>query len=114
METLKKQIIRILSGATTVEGLENNKVIIVTAMGMIIGTPYIEENYDESDLNHHAVPIVVKETADAYGTENIDGNDGFIMLSDVTIKNGVNNVTNVPSLVVFYDQIIGITIGSVG
>lgn len=42
----------------------------------------------------------------------LDGNDGYIALKNVTINNG-KNPFNIPFLCVFYDQIIGVSIGKI-
>lgn len=43
---------------------------------------------------------------------DIEGNDGYMLLSDVTVING-NTRTNFEHMIVFYDQIIGVTLGTI-
>jgi len=112
VETLKKQIVRTIAAAMQAEGMEQNKVIILTAGGLIAGTVYSEENFSKTDLSHCLVPGLAEAAVKDYDTSILDGNDGYLPLSDVTIKNGPNNSMKVPSLIVFYDQIIGITLGN--
>lgn len=43
---------------------------------------------------------------------DIEGDDGYMLLSDVTVING-NTRTNFEHMIVFYDQIIGVTLGTI-
>ena len=44
----------------------------------------------------------------------IVGNDGYIILKDVKIRStSSNTITHMPFMVVFYDQIIGVSIGNI-
>ena len=112
METLKKKIIRALSTVTDAEALKKNEVIITTAFGLISGKVYNGDNSETEDIATKFVADLTNGIAEAYGQENIEGNDGYIFLKDVTIRAGGNNIFYVRNLVVFYDQIIGITFGS--
>ena len=113
MESLKQQIARTIAAATQAEGMEKNKVIILTSAGLITGTVYAEDRFPLTDLTHCLVPGLAKDVAKDYDASHINGDDGYIPLSDVTVTNFPNNVLRIPSLVVFYDQIVGITFGNI-
>lgn len=113
METLKKQIIRTFATVTDAEALKQSKVIITTALGLISGKMYNSEDVEQEDIGNRFVADFAEGIAKKYDLANIDGNDGFILLKDVTILTGSKNTFNIPNLIVFYDQIIGITIGSI-
>ncbi|MGN0384569.1 MAG: hypothetical protein ACI4EX_01665 [Lachnospiraceae bacterium] len=115
MDSLKKRITSNFSNIPLVEGLENYKVVLVTPSGIIMGTP-VGNNEDDNDL---FLTSFVNSVTDKYrkdhsipDDEYLDGNDGFIYLKDVTIQNGAQN-TSLPILCVFYDQIVGVSIGEI-
>ena len=84
MNSLKKMVICTLAMAPQTDMFANNQVILTTAAGVIAGTM----------------------------VEEIEGNDGYMLLSDVTVING-NTRTNFEHMIVFYDQIIGMTLGTI-
>lgn len=117
MDSLKKCIITIFSNMPSIDGLEKNKVMLVTAAGIIYGTPAVLDD----DLNDPANLLCksVKTFADAYREHNnipdntfLDGNDGAVTLKDVTICSE-NFKINTPFLCVFFDQIIGVSLGNI-
>ena len=111
MQTLKKNIVRAMAIAPTMDVFAGNKVILVTAAGVISGV-INQENPDQCEnLGRAGLLTVLDNVVDSYGEENIDGNDGFVILSDVTMLTGTNNRVNLDTLIVFYDQIIAATIG---
>lgn len=112
MDTLKKRVIRGIATATQAEALRNNNVIITTALGLISGRAYTEGTTEKEEPGITVIAEFTKKIVEDYGAANIDGNDGFIMLKDVTVRTGSNTIFNIPSIVVFYDQIIGITFGN--
>lgn len=112
MRTLKQYIIQGLATATNMEMLKNNKLILITPIGMISGHLCDEDNAGQ-DLSGKAVlSTITGQLVEKFGRENIDGNDGYLLLSDVKVQTGGNVTYNLPHLVVFYDQIIGATLGN--
>lgn len=117
MDSLKKFIISNFSEMPSISGLENNRVMLITAAGIIYGTPAVAED----DLND-PVNLLTKSLdtfANIYHEHNnipdntlLDGNDGAIALKNVTICTE-NNKFNTPFLCVFFDQIIGVSLGNV-
>jgi hypothetical protein len=107
-DTLKKQIIRTIALATKSDGLKMNRIIIVTSAGIISG-----KILDEGDaaLEKLFFAELLREVADQYGVDNVDGNDGHLHLTDARIRLGNGADVNIGNIVIFYDQIAGISIG---
>lgn len=113
MESLKKSLIFSYCTMPLIDGSNNEKIIIITHAGIIIGSPI---GKDESDESIHNMASISMAYADDYRKENsitelqsLDGNDGFIILKDVEFKSGAaTHRFNV--LTVFFDQIVGITV----
>jgi hypothetical protein len=125
LSTLKKEIIIKFALATSLDQLEGNELIIVTSFGIITGSLAGEINdidIDFDDKNQVGVAFLTNITHDLvsdYQKKNsidkdqlLDGNDGFISLTDVVIKTSTTTF-NLHFLNVFYDQIIGVTLGNV-
>lgn len=114
MKSLKKTLIQNCFNAVNLEELKGNKVILITAAGMIIGT--LSEDSDiladqiMLGINKSAIAAFKEET----GNEEVGGNDGYVCLTDATVKSTISNYSfQVPVIDVFYDQIIGITVGDI-
>ncbi|MBD5449698.1 MAG: hypothetical protein HDR28_06010 [Lachnospiraceae bacterium] len=115
MESLKKTLIRIYSAIPFMDKLKDQKLIIITHAGIITGIPIAKDECNEIDNEMASMSLMCIE---GYRKEHsidesqpIDGNDGFISLKDVDFKSGALtchfNILNV-----FFDQIVGITIGN--
>mgnify|MGYP004462421655 CR=1 FL=1 len=114
MSTLKKDLILKFSCMPTLPELANNHLLLVTATGVISGDIITDS---ESDTALSILAKVSKSIADDYKndegtTDSLDGNDGFIALKNVTIKSS-NCITTLDFLNVFFDQIIGVSIGKI-
>lgn len=115
---LKKSVIRDFCVLATTEALESNSIILVTSAGTITGK--VAMTLNEEDLTTDNMLLKFSQKfASTYRQENeinedesLPGNDGFVCLDDVRIISG-NNTINFPSLIVFYDQIIAITVGRI-
>ncbi len=117
MHSLKKEIICHFTSLPSIEGLERNQLIVYTAAGVFAGTPVLEAPQNGSDIGTALFSLIENCSAD-YRSENhipdgqlLDGNDGAILLSDVTLISGQSRI-NIPTLAIFFDQIIGISIGT--
>lgn len=121
LPSFKKQLIQSFACLPSFKELEGNELVVVTPLGLIVGTlaKTSAENSDDKDLI--ASTFLAKlsmEFCDKYREENsldkeqpLANSDGFLSLTDVTIKTS-NNTFNLGFLNVFFDQIIGITIGT--
>ena len=118
MQTLKKHSIASTLVMATLDELKNNNIIVFTPAGIFSGKP-ITDDTDISDSNNIGYNIISKcleEETTRFMKENslesADGNDGYFFLKDVQLIS--NNIrTNIPYVVLYYDQVIGITIGKI-
>lgn len=122
--SLKKSVILGMANATTVDMLNGNSVILMTAAGMISGTLVEKsdlESFDQTDkdsLTAFTVATLAQKSKEAFDKQsdselNVTGNDGYIVLKDVHVTNLSGQTMFLGALTVFFDQIIGITLGSV-
>ena len=107
-DTLKKQIIRTIALATKCDGLKRNRIIVVTSSGIISGKILGEDDVAPEKL---FFAELLGEVTDQYGADNVDGNDGYLHLTDARIRLGNGADVNIGNIVIFYDQIAGISIG---
>ena len=118
MGSFKKELIHTFQALPKVEGLERNKLIVITATGMFIGNPIFKDNEEDTE----AIKIMfsfINGVAEDYRKEHnipadqpLDGNDGCIALSDVSLITGGSRY-NIPTVAIFFDQIIGISWGDI-
>lgn len=122
--SLKKSVILGMANATTVDMFKENSVILLTAAGMISGK-LIEksdlESFDQTDksaLSTFTVATIAQKSKEEFDKQsdselNVTGNDGYIILKDVHVTNVSGQKMFFSALTVFFDQIIGVTLGSV-
>ena len=120
----KKSVIQGMANATTVDMFKENSVILLTAAGMISGK-LIEksdlESFDQTDksaLSTFTVSTITQKSKEEFDKQsdselNVTGNDGYIILKDVHVTNVSGQTMFFSALTVFFDQIIGVTLGSV-
>ena len=113
-----------MANATTVDMFKENSVILLTAAGMISGK-LIEksdlESFDQTDksaLSTFTVSTITQKSKEEFDKQsdselNVTGNDGYIILKDVHVTNVSGQTMFFSALTVFFDQIIGVTLGSV-
>lgn len=120
--SLKKSLIIAMSCIPEVEGLEENDLILTTSAGIISGKVPSEQEIDDEKSLYSVFYKICDNTKEEYlknitSTDSepvIVGNDGYIILKDVKIRStSSNTITHMPFMVVFYDQIIGVTIGNI-
>lgn len=117
--TLKKDIIYNLALSTELEELKEKNIILLTGLGIIEGRLITEEDTADKDSQDMLMDTLVENISKKYrelheipGDVLIPGNDGCITLKEVSItSNGFH--TELPYLVVFFDQIIGISVGNI-
>lgn len=122
IKSFKKELIQKYSFLTTTEGMETNKVVLVTAIGIIQGTFMLFPDESETSntiTNDLLMAKLTERFAEDYRSDNkiaedmpLPGNDGGFCLKDVCIKSA-SATFNLPFLFVFYDQIIAATIGNI-
>ncbi|KOM88027.1 hypothetical protein ADT22_05660 [Clostridium botulinum] len=112
-ESFKKSIVRGYCCAPFTKEFENHLVTIITAAGIITGTPILKS---ESDNNIKRIADINQKVRDAYREKIsikdntlLPGNDGLIFLKDVKLVSG-SSTFSFNTLNVFYDQVIAVTI----
>lgn len=107
-----KYSLSLLSFISKTEGNENMRLQLFTACGIIDGIPVTIDDVKDDNQNTF-LPNMLQYYKDDYKEEYNEEADtsSYILLQDVHIKNGTNTL-NCPSMVVFINQIIGYTIGS--
>lgn len=99
------------------EMLRDNNLILITAAGVISGkySEIIERDPADGNISGEFQRNVMLEISKKLGeTEEIDrlyDETTTILLSDVKINN-CGTMTNLPSLLVFADQVIGVSVGN--
>lgn len=114
--TLKKYLSIALAKSVDIDELAKNRLVILTAAGTIIG----KLASDNDDKDQKLVTELVGNIASNYAKEfNVDiskdlqDNDGYMTLVDARLLSSNGLVRDFKTLTVFFDQIIGITIGFV-
>lgn len=97
----------------SIDALKGNKVILATPMGLIFGTLCEENVTDNPDAGQNILATLCEKVVEDYELDKISGNDGFMLLTDASIK-ATGTTINVGSIIVFYDQIIGVSLGNIG
>ena len=115
MQSLKKYLSQYYYSMPLTDSLKYNKLIVITPSGVIMGSP-ISNDEMSNDANLLATLSLncVKEYREKNSLEpsqQLDGNDGFITLKNVTLQTG-EATFNFAVLNVFYDQIVAITVGN--
>ena len=115
--SLKKTVILSMAKAREFEHLGENKLVLLTPMGIITGT-MAKLRDGEVSKSSELISHIAKSAKESYdekfgGDEPLDGNDGYIILENATTMPSDGRSYNFKQLVVFYDQIIGVTIGAI-
>jgi len=118
--SFKKNIIHQYSLLSSADGMEKNYIILATATGIIKGRiiPPNEAPITDTSTVEELLLNVAEECAKNYRSDNqipdnqmLPGSDGGISLKDVSIKLSYGTFS-APFLFVFYDQIIGVSVGN--
>ena len=116
-ESLKKKVILSFASSLSADGLEKNHIILTTSAGLISGKPlppetdFDETRQDGQQMSVDEIYTMLLKIAGEHFEGNVEGNDGYMLLTDATIRNQ-NTTYNLGTIVVFYDQIIGVSLGS--
>lgn len=116
MHSLKKEIIEklaLITGTQTDSSEKlNENIIVVTPAGVIEG--HCSASEIEAGKLGHAIGYLVDEYIKNNGINEDDfphDNDGYFILNDVTIHTSLSGSIKMPELVLFYDQVIGVSLG---
>ncbi len=112
--TFKKTVIRALTYLPSIDALKGNKLIFVTPIGLITGT-FADPDEDDT-TGTSLLGGFLEAVHDDFVKEDISihGNDGCIQLEQVRIFSRGTPPQDLSDLILFYDQIIGVTIGAFG
>ena len=102
----KKAILAAYARALTVDTFKDNRLLLVTAAGIISGIPVLDE--EKSNVNIVTLQSLnssVVETFSEQGSSEVD----FILLKDARFEAAARSVS-FPVLTVFCDQIIAASI----
>lgn len=92
----------------------NKKLHIVTALGIISGIPMLPFSNDkEKNVISEFITTFSDEYKNMYSEEYQHPFDGYVTLQDVEITYSTGQTKFFKSLMVFVDQIIGITVDSI-
>ena len=121
-KSLKRHLIESFAKASNLEGINQNQIILTTAIGLISGKLALVNPMTADEIPEENGPISTYAATKLYKTfltsvnetyeGEADGNDGYILLTDVSIR-AQNGTINLGTHVVFFDQIIGISIGQI-
>lgn len=116
MEDVKKTITCALAGAILTRKLKQEKLILVTAAGTIIGDVVLSTGQEGSVQGGEPVNSFWDLFARAYqDKEKLDrstlGSDGYLLMRNVKLINQGQTMTY-ESLLVFFDEIIACSIGT--
>lgn len=116
--SLKRYLINSLSSLSSDKpgDLRSNKLVFVTAAGIISGYPYEINSKSDPSTFQGLMSMFAGISLDGYeeniqNLKDVNENDGFMLLKDVTINNGPSTFST-PSFFLFYDQIIAVAIGN--
>lgn len=111
MSSLKTKIIKVIARSTTLDELKGNQVVIATGFGLVSGT--IQSDDATATIGTKVLSTILSETTKSNPCENLDANDDYLHLVDVAVHASNGRTYNLSDLVLFADQIIGITIGNI-
>lgn len=117
--SLKKQVVLSFAVASNTDMLKGNGLILLTSSAIITGELLNEPA--ESDSNSigavrgilMAASQQFDKTTEGSNETPLTPNDGFITLKNATIRGlGGHSFFNLETFVVFYDQIVGVSMGN--
>jgi len=113
---LKKFMILGLYTSLTLPEFADNKLLLVTAVGTIIGEPMPEDlPFPECAFPHLCDSLHDSYCEEFQGDSDNLSNDGYIVLKNAKIlsaSGALSPTTNLGDLIVFFDQIIAAKIGN--
>jgi len=98
--------------------LKSNQLVVLTGAGVISGNPVEKGTIDETSPKTF-VSALTQMTFEQYKSDysidsSLPGNDGFFALKDAVLRTGSNTTYNIGEVIIFFDEIIGVSIGTLG
>jgi len=126
--SLKKEIVSGLYAALLENVLSNNSLILATSSGIITGNPISDEEIETAKskkefsemtevessicIDSSLLDVINKNYEEQYKVNRpTQGNDGYLWLKDATLLSG-GATYHFGTLIVFYDQILGVSVGN--
>lgn len=114
--SIKQHIIKSLAACMEMESLKDGSFYLLTSLGFIEGTPDFSK-VEVSEGRLPAMQYALEQAMEYYqkqtGTTLPSDDDGYLLLKNVAIRPATGDVVyRLDNLVVFFDQIIGINIGT--
>jgi len=110
--SLKRTIIKSFAYAPEVDALKDNHFTLMTSLGFIQGRIPAEESGVTLQVFSDAIYDNYRKDFNLGEDAKTPGNDGFLVLEDVTLRTPTNVTYNMKELIIFYDQIIGVTLSA--
>lgn len=114
-ESFKKYLVNSLTSTVpNAKGFESNDVILATPTGIISGKIISETEFKEMKTSRCGIAHICNQFANEYFKNNVHTeSDGYYFLVDAKIMSSGGNAINLPFIIVFQDQITGISFGCV-
>lgn len=115
--SVKKALIRDLLKSCTFDELKSNQLILVTGAGVISGYPILNDATKAESattlISEFCKSSLEKYKADFPTEASSKDADGFIILRDTTLRMASDYVVQMGEVVIFFDEIIAVSIGTI-
>lgn len=117
MSQLKNEIIKAFATAANEKELDGIEVVLYTAAGIIYGKMVMDgadipQTEDQKNVSFFYSNIL-NAVHNKVGEEQLNDCISYIYLTDAAIKTSLGTPSRIGNIVVFCDQIVGISIGTV-
>ena len=116
--SMKKSILVTMTNANTTKELQDNKIIFITALGLLscnsVDIEFESPEDDVAALFYGSIEKTGQAFFDETNGEDADvmGNDGYMRVRNAVINAPGNQTYTIGNAIVFYDQIIGVSYGN--
>lgn len=111
----KKLVCNKFASLVAIDGFEKSDVIFFTAVGTIKGKPILKDDPDSSAKYFSEVALALAGSKDSDPSEISEEDKEFpnaIMLKNVEVISTGGNTLHIPAMILFVDQIIGVSYGN--
>lgn len=117
MSHIKNEIIRAFATAANEEELEETQVILYTSAGIIYGKMVMDgANLHQTEHQQNVSSFytgLLNAVHGKIGDGQLNDCNNYIYLTNATIKPSIGTPITVGNIVVFCDQIVGVSLGAV-
>lgn len=115
--SLRNEIIRAFATASNEKELADTKVILYTSAGMIYGNMVMEGvDLHQTELQENVSSFyagLLDAVHNKVNSGQLNDCESYIYLTNAVIKPSFGSVARIGNIVVFCDQIVGVSIGTV-